>query len=193
MKKIIILVFINCLIFVNNTLSEEVLKIREGNIDAKIEIIIYESLTCGFCANFHNEVYPKLKKEFIDEGLVSIEFRNFPLDLAALNASKLAHCKNNGSSDFLHTLYKNQETWKKGNNILEINNNLKKLVDDTSVNLDFETCVQNKDLEDFILEERIEGTKKYDIQSTPTLIINEKKFDKTLNYKNLKKYLKKMI
>ena len=93
----------------------------------------------------------------------------------------------------MHTLYKNQETWKKGNNILEINNNLKKLVDDTSVNLDFETCVQNKDLEDFILEERIEGTKKYDIQSTPTLIINEKKFDKTLNYKNLKKYLKKMI
>ena len=79
------------------------------------------------------------------------------------------------------------------NNILEINNNLKKLVDDTSVNLDFETCVQNKELEDFILEERIEGTKKYDIQSTPTLIINEKKFDKTLNYKNLKKYLKKMI
>ena len=59
--------------------------------------------------------------------------------------------------------------------------------------MDFETCVQNKDLEDFILEERIEGTKKYDIQSTPTLIINEKKFDKTLNYKNLKKYLKKMI
>ena len=65
MKKIIILVFINCLIFLNNTLSEEVLKIREGNIDAKIEIIIYESLTCGFCANFHNEIYPKLKKSLV--------------------------------------------------------------------------------------------------------------------------------
>ena len=100
MKKIIILVFINCLIFVNNTLSEEVLKIREGNIDAKIEIIIYESLTCGFCANFHNEVYPKLKKEFIDEGLVSIEFRNFPLDLAALNAEIILRCQVNNDKRF---------------------------------------------------------------------------------------------
>lgn len=193
MKKIIILFILNFLVFANNTFGQEVLKIREGNIDAKVKIIVYESLTCGFCANFHNDVYPKLKEEFIETGLISIEFRNFPLDLAALNASKLAHCKNNGSSDFLHILYKNQETWKKGNNILEINNNLKKLVEDTSVNLDFETCIENKYLEDFILEERIDGTKKYDIQSTPTLIINEKKFDKTLNYKNLKKYLKKMI
>ena len=66
----------------------------EGNVDAKVKIIVYESLTCGHCADFHKEVYPKLKKDFIDNGLVKIEFRSFPLDLAALNASKLAHCKN---------------------------------------------------------------------------------------------------
>ena len=60
-------------------------------------------------------------------------------------------------------------------------------------NLDFEKCVNNKNLEDHILEERIDGAKKYNIQSTPTLIINDKKFDKKLNYKNLKKTLEKMI
>ena len=77
--------------------------------------------------------------------------------------------------------------------ILEINNNLKNSLKESNFNLDFEKCVNNKSLEDRILEERIDGAKKYNIQSTPTLIINDKKFDKKLNYKNLKKTLEKMI
>ena len=104
--------------------QDMVLKI--GVSDAKITVKVFSSLTCPHCASFHGEIFNNLKKDFIDKGLVKFEHHAFPLDLAALNASKLAHCENNGSSDFLHTLYKNQETWKKGNNILEINNNLKK-------------------------------------------------------------------
>ena len=53
-------------------------------INANIKIIVFESLTCGACANFHKNVYPDLKKDFIDTGLVKIEFRNFPLDLLLL-------------------------------------------------------------------------------------------------------------
>ena len=83
----------------------------EGSVDAKISIIVYESLTCGHCADFHKEIYPNLKKDFIDTGLVKIEFRSFPLDLAALNASKIAHCKNDGKTDLLHFLYNNQKKW----------------------------------------------------------------------------------
>ena len=78
--------------------------IFEGSHEAKIHLIVYESLTCSHCANFHKNVYPDLKKNFIDKGLVKIEFRNFPLDMAALNASKIAHCKNDGKSDILHIL-----------------------------------------------------------------------------------------
>ena len=177
----------------NNSYASEILPIKEGDNSSKIKLIIYESLTCSHCANFHNEVYPELKKEFIDTGLASIEFRNFPLDLAALNASKLAHCKNNGSSELLHFLYKNQTRWIKGNNIIDLNNNLKKIMNESGIALDFESCVNNKKIEDFILEERIDGSKKYSIDSTPTLIINGEKFDKKLNFKNLEKILKKMI
>ena len=68
--------------------------ISEGNKDAKIEIIVYESLTCGHCASFHTDVYPGLKEEFIDTGLAKIEFRHFPLDYAALQAAKLSQCQN---------------------------------------------------------------------------------------------------
>ena len=193
MKKIIIFISIFCSFIGNVTYSKEILSIIEGNADAKINLIIYESMTCSHCADFHKNVYPKLKEEFIDTGYISLEFRNFPLDLAALNASKLAHCKNDGSSEILHFLFNKQNDWVKGNNILDINNNLKSLINEQKFDLNFEDCLNEKEIENFILEERITGNKKFDIKATPTLIINDKKFDKTLNFKNIKKRLKKMI
>tara|TARA_B100000989_G_scaffold283479_1_gene249408 strand:- start:284 stop:865 length:582 start_codon:yes stop_codon:yes gene_type:complete len=193
MTKIINIFIIIFLFLTNNSISKEIVPIIEGDINAKIKIVVYESMTCGHCADFHKNVYPNLKEEFIKKGLVKIEFRNFPLDLAALNASKLAHCKNDGKSETLHVLYNNQHNWIKGNNILEINNNLEELIKEKNININFDECLNNKTLEDFILEERIKGHKEFDIQSTPTLIINDKKFEKTINYKNLKKILKKMI
>ena len=167
--------------------------IIEGNMDAKIHLIIYESLTCSHCASFHEKVYPDLKKDFIEKGLVKIEFRNFPLDMAALNASKIAHCRNDGNSEILHLLFKNQKNWLKGSTIEELNSHLKKIVDTNNLGLNFENCIKNKNVEDHILEDRVEGVKKFKIEATPTLIINNKKFDKPLNYKNLKKTLKKLI
>jgi len=167
--------------------------IIEGNVDAKIHLIIYESLTCSHCASFHEKVYPDLKKDFIEKGHVKIEFRNFPLDMAALNASKIAHCRNDGNSEILHLLFKNQKNWVKGSTIEELNSHLKKIVDTNNLGLNFENCIKNKNVEDHILEDRVEGVKKFKIEATPTLIINNKKFDKPLNYKNLKKTLKKLI
>ena len=72
-------------------------------------------------------------------------------------------------------------------------NDLKKIVDTNNLGLNFENCIKNKNVEDYILEDRVEGVKKFKIEATPTLIINNKKFDKPLNYKNLKKTLKKLI
>ena len=167
--------------------------ITEGNEDAKIEILVYESLTCPHCAAFHSEIYPDLKKDFIDKGLVKIEFKSFPLDLASLNASKIAHCKNDGRSDILHFLYYNQDTWIKGQTIEEINSNLKEIINKANFGIDFKKCINNKKIEDHILEDRIESVKKFEINSTPTLIINNKKFNKTLTYKNLKKAIEKLI
>ena len=167
--------------------------IGEGNPDAKIQLIVYESLTCGHCADFHIDVYPHLKKNFIDKGLAKIEFRNFPLDLAALNASKIAHCKNDGSSEILHFLFNNQKKWVKGNNIDDFNSNLKNIIDSEDFGLNFDKCINDSYIENHILEDRIEAVKKFDIDSTPTLIINNKKFNKPLNYKNLKKTLEKLI
>ena len=176
------------------TLSNaEVSRIISGNENAKITIIAYESLTCSHCADFHKNVYPQLKKDYIDTGLAKIEFRHFPLDMAAFNASKVVQCKQDQSLEILESLYFNQQSWIKGNTIEEINNNLQKYIKSKGFKIDFQKCINNKEIEDFILNDRIEGTKKFKVNATPTIIINNKKFEKSLNYKNLKKSLEKLI
>ena len=193
MKKIFTTVFIIFFYFLPKNVQSEIKPIIEGNIDAKVKLIVFESLTCSHCANFHKNIYPSLKEEFINKGHVSIEFKNFPLDMAALNASKIAHCKNNGKSEILHYLFENQSQWVKGNTIADLNKNLKNLMDKSKFKLNFDQCLNNKEIEDFILEDRINGTKKYKIEATPTLIINGEKFENASNYKKLKKYLEKLI
>ena len=196
MKKKILLLTILFLTFSAKTIadtSSSIKQIYEGNENAKVTIITYESLTCSHCADFHNNVYPKLKKEFIDTGVVKIEFRHFPLDMAAFNASKIAQCNNNGKSDLLHFLFSNQKKWVIGETVEEINENLKKLLKNENIVIDFEKCTNNKNIEDHVLNDRIEGVKKFKVNATPTIIINNKKFDKTLNYKNLKKIIEKLI
>ena len=140
-KTLIILIFLFS--FITN-LSAETKRIISGNENAKITIIAYESLTCSHCANFHNDVYPQLKKEYIDTGLAKIEFRHFPLDIAAFNASKIAQCKNDQSLEILESLYSNQQAWVKGSTADEINANLKKFIENEGFKINFEKCIGNK-------------------------------------------------
>ena len=196
MKKLTSALFIIFIIFSAKAFAadnEIIKRITEGEESAKITIIAYESLTCGYCANFHKDVYPELKKDFIDKGLVKIEFRHFPLDLAAFNASKIAQCNNDGSSSIMNTLYSGQKKWARGKTPEEATGYLKKFLEGENVNVDFDKCLSDKAIEDYILNDRIEGVKKFEVNATPTIIINDKKFDKALNYKNLKKYLEKLI
>ncbi len=191
MKKIFIILI---LFFGSITnISAEIKRIISGNENAKITIIAYESLTCSHCANFHKDVYPKLKKDYIDTGLAKIEFRHFPLDIAALNASKIAQCVNDQGLEIIESLYSNQQVWVKGNTIDEVNNNLKEFIKKKGFQVDFEKCINDKEIEDFVLNDRIEGTKNFKVNATPTIIINNEKFEKSLNYKNLKKSLEKLI
>ena len=194
--KNLILLFLIIFFQTSHTIADSLDKVKRimiGNIDAKISIIAYESLTCSHCANFHIDVLPNLKKEYIDTGIVKIEFRHFPLDVAAFNASKIAQCKNDGNSDILNSLYLNQSKWIKGKTISEVNENLKRFLFSEGIKVDFDKCTTDKSIEDFVLNDRIEGVKKFKVNATPTIIINDKKFEKSLNYKNLKKSLEKLI
>ena len=191
MKKFLLLL---ALFFGSLTAANaETNRIISGNQNAKIIILAYESLTCSHCADFHKNVYPQLKKEYIDTGLAKIEFRHFPLDAAAFNASKIIQCKHDQGMEILESLYSNQQAWIKGNTIEQVNNNLQKFIEKEGFQVNFEKCINNKKIEEFVLNDRIEGVKNFKVNATPTIIINDKKFEKSLNYKNLKETLEKLI
>ena len=196
MKKIIYILILLSASFKSYAVETyRLTEITDGNDNAKIKVYAYQSLTCPHCAKFHNEIYPLLKKEFIDTGLLKIYFKHFPLDLAALNAAKILQCTDEKSRiNFLDHLYKTQEIWTVGEKIEDINNNLKNSF--VTLGFDeknFENCLILEDVENFILNSRIEATKNYKIQSTPTIIINDEKFEGSLDYKSLKKEIEKLI
>ena len=166
-----------------------------GSYDATVKIKIYSSLTCPHCANFHINVVPKIKKEYVKSGKVQLIFIDFPLDQAAFNASKLLHCLDpKNQVTFLDIIYETQNKWASGSNINDINNNLKKIVKNLGISsVQFEKCLINETISDKILNYRIAANQKYSINSTPTIIINEKKLEGSVNFKNIEKKIEKLI
>tara|TARA_B110000014_G_scaffold177363_1_gene127061 strand:- start:99 stop:722 length:624 start_codon:yes stop_codon:yes gene_type:complete len=166
-----------------------------GNSDAPVKIKIFSSLTCPHCASFHIEVVPKIVKNYVNSGSVQLIFIDFPLDQAAFNASKLLNCIDQKKQiEFLDIVYEDQEKWTRGIDLNEINNNLKKIVKNLGIDSNqFNKCLNNDVISDKILNGRIEAQKKYSINSTPTIVINEEKFNKNGNFKNIKKKIDKLI
>ena len=166
-----------------------------GSYNAIVKIKIFSSLTCPHCANFHMKVVSEIKKNFVESGKVQLIFIDFPLDQAAFNASKLLHCIDQKKQmDFLDTIYETQDKWTKGSSIEEINKNLKKIVKNLGITSDqFDKCLIDEAISDKILNGRIEANQKYTINSTPTIIINEKKLEGSASFKNIKKKIEKLI
>ena len=167
-----------------------------GSPEAKVTIKVFSSLTCPHCASFHTNIYEKLKVEYIDKGLVKFEHHAFPLDLAALNAEVVVRCQeNNGRKfDLLTEMYNKQTSWAVGSDINKINELIKKVgsnFDLTDEKMD--KCLKNDQSQDEILEQRINAQKKYKIESTPTIIINEKKYSGKIDYKQFKKAIDKKL
>ena len=181
---------------VNSNALEIDKKVYDGNKDAKVTVKVFSSLTCPYCADFHKNVFIKLKKEFIDSNYVRFEHHSFPLDLAALNAEKILRCVTDHKKRIalLDEIYEKQEEWASGNDINNINSKLSKIAKKYDLNDDrIKNCLVNENLENEILEIRINGSKKYSIQSTPTIFINEKKYDGKHDYNLFKKEIEKLL
>ena len=167
-----------------------------GNENSKVTIKVFSSLTCPACANFHSKIYYQLKKEFIDGGLVKFEHHPFPLDLAALNAEIILRCDVDNIKKFelLSKIYEKQRVWAVGSDINKINDSIKKI--GTELNLEnnkMNDCLGNDKKQDEILNQRIEAQKKYKIESTPTILINEKKYSGEIEYFEFKKAIEKNL
>lgn len=176
-----------------------------GSPNAKITVKVFSSLTCPHCATFHGVVFEKLKADYIDKGLVKFEHHPFPLDLAALNAEIILGCKDKVNTkpstentkrifDLLSEIYKKQTVWAVGSDINKINKLIKKVGSNFDLtDEEMNVCLKNEKLQDKILEKRIDAQKKYKINSTPTIIVNEKKYSGKIDYKSFKKIIEKNL
>ena len=196
MKEINKFFYITIITFFSYIVSVESKILSIGSSKAKVTVKVFSSLTCPHCANFHVAIFNNLKRDYIDKGLVKFEHHPFPLDLAALNAEVIVNCQNNNNRKFelLEEIYKKQKFWAVGSDIDKIND----LIKEVGLNFDLskekmDRCLKDSDAQDMILEHRIEAQKKYKIDSTPTIIVNEKKYNNKIDYKSFKKIIDKNL
>ncbi len=156
-----------------------------GKDNADIKMVEFASLTCGHCAKFHNEVFPKLKEEFIDTGKILFTYKDFPLDKYALKASVIARCSGNDKFfSFLKVLYSKQKDWTRTQDPFKSLLKIAKL--GGLKNDEIKVCVGNKSIEDGILKQRLNSSKQFDIKATPTIYFNGEKYNGDLTYEALK-------
>ena len=193
-KKLYIKKFFLILLFLFFISCNQSKENNNENLNEKVVIKVFSSLTCPHCANFHEEIILKIKDDYLDTNLVKFEHHSFPLDLAALNAEKILNCfvDKEKRFNFLTQIYKKQKNWAFGSDINIINDSIKKIGGEVGLSYkSMEKCLTNKEIEDRILDERISAQKKYKISSTPTIYINKKQYKGKHNYKLFKEELDK--
>ena len=196
MKKLNKYLQIIFILFFSFILKVESKILSIGSADAKITVKVFSSLTCPHCANFHNEIFINLKRDYIDKGLVKFEHHAFPLDLAALNAEIVVRCQDNNENKFklLEEIYKKQKFWAIGSDINKINDLIKKIGADFNLTNDkMNSCLKDDNAQDEILNQRIDAQKKYKIESTPTIFVNEKKYTNKMDYSTFKRIIEKNL
>jgi protein-disulfide isomerase len=146
-----------------------------GDKSAPVTIIEYASLDCPHCAAFQTETLPELKKRYIDPGKVKLEFHDFPLHEIAVRAAQIVHCAGPDRAEkFADVIFRQQRSWETAKDPLAGLKQLAKLggLTDDQIN----ACLADKGLEDAILQSRLEGEQKYQVDSTPTFVIDGKKY-----------------
>ncbi|MHA1152738.1 MAG: DsbA family protein [Alphaproteobacteria bacterium] len=163
-----------------------------GSAEAPITIIEYSSLTCPHCAAFHADALPQIKETWIADGRVRLVYRHFPLDAAALRAAAVANCIEGARYfGFLDLLFKSQRRWAKSKDPLKELGQMARLAGMSQEK--FEACANDESEMDRILQRQQDGVKTYEVQSTPTLIVNGTKVSGARSFEHLENIFKKIV
>jgi protein-disulfide isomerase len=163
-----------------------------GDAKAPVTIIEYASLTCPHCANFHVNILPKLKEAYIDTGKARLVYRDFPLDRLALSGSMMARCAGRDRYfAFIDTMYKKQAGWKASKDQRKALARIGLLGGISQT--DFDACMQNKAVEDRVMKMRLDAQNEFSIDSTPSFIINGKKYPGVVDFARFEKILQPLL
>ena len=162
-----------------------------GDDKAPVTIIEYSSMTCSHCADFHTNTYPTLKKNHIENGEVRFIFREFPLDKLSMATSMLARCVDSSISlAFIDILFQNRNKWYSDNALAELKN-LSKQAGLSSE--DFDQCLNDQELLDQLILQKENAIKEFQINSTPSFIINGNVISGNKPYSYFKSEIEKIL
>lgn len=143
-----------------------------GSPDAPVTVYDYSSMTCPHCGQFHLNILPELKTKYVDTGKVKFVFRDFPFDRAALMAAAMARCAPaERYYPLLDILFKQMGSWSRADDTLKALSQIGKLAGMSQTTID--ACWADKALVDGVIKSRMDGEKLFQINSTPTFIIND--------------------
>ena len=194
MKKIFLVLITSLLLFLPVKSDTNINSIYEGNKNAKIEIIVFESLTCSHCASFHNNTLNELKTEYIDTGKVRFVFRDFPFNYPALLGSMMLRCiPNEVRYDYMNALYMLQKNWVVRENTKTMQELYKIMQSGGMPKEEFNACIENVDIENRILEGLMKAQNEFNIKSTPSFIINGELIEGNKPIKDFRQIINKIL
>ena len=165
-----------------------------GDKNAPVTIIEYASLSCSHCANFHNNTLDDLIKEYVDTGKARIVFRDFPFNYPALLGSMVLRCiPEDVRYDYMNALFQLQPTWVVRENAKSTQELYKIMQSGGMTKEEFETCTNNVELENTILQALIAAQNEFNIQSTPSFLINGNLVEGNKSIKEFRQIIDKIL
>ena len=166
-------------------LADSIKEMTIGEKDAPLTIVEYASLGCSHCAKFHQEIYPALKKDYIDTGKVKLIFRDFPLGTPALAATMIARCSGpERYFGFVEMFFRSQTQWSHAENPLEALSKVARLGGMPPV--DVQACMRNQKLLEYIQLQKKHAYEEDGINATPYFVIGTEKLSGGLPYNQMK-------
>ena len=165
-----------------------------GDKNAPITIIEYASLSCSHCADFHNNTLNDLIKEYVDTGKARIVFRDFPFNYPALLGSMVLRCiPEDVRYDYMNALFQLQQKWVVRENAKSTQELYKIMQSGGMTKEEFETCTNNVELENTILQALIAAQNEFNIQSTPSFLINGNLVEGNKSIKEFRQIIDKIL
>jgi len=165
-----------------------------GDKNAPVTIIEYASLSCSHCADFHNNTLEDLIKEYVDTGKARIVFRDFPFNYPALIGSMVLRCiPEDVRYDYMNALFQLQSKWVVRENAKSTQELYKIMQSGGMTKEEFETCTNNVELENTILQALIAAQNEFNIQSTPSFLINGNLVEGNKSIKEFRQIIDKIL
>ncbi|GGD08359.1 DsbA family protein [Aureimonas glaciei] len=151
-----------------------------GDPAAPVTIVEYASMTCSHCADFHVNTLPTIKKDLIDTGKAKLILREFPFDPRAVAAFMLARCApDDKRTAMIDVLFNQQDQWARAENASQALLGIAKLAGFTQES--FAACLNDKALQQKVIDTQQRGEKEFGVNATPTFFINGNKYSGSMS------------